>query len=80
MRGLALWVWHRIVGEPCCGNAVKSMQKSLRKLEKANEFQATKAANMRRVAEAAAKAEATAMVEARKAEQVRKNLASLLQA
>jgi hypothetical protein len=76
---LLMRIWYMIVGEPCSGNAVKSMEKSLRKLDKAAEFQAAKKERMKQMALAANEAAVRAAAEADRASRVRGNLAGLLE-
>ena len=53
-----LRLWYSLVGEPTRANAVRSMEKSLRKLETANAYQAAKAISMQEAAKSAALLEA----------------------
>jgi hypothetical protein len=79
MKNYFLRHWYKWFGEPSSAKAAKSMQKSLRKLNRATEYQAAKADTLTRVAEATQQAAVVASNEAAKAIRVRDKLKELFE-
>ncbi len=80
MMKLLQRIWYFFFGEPDHTNAVKSMNKALRKLERASAYQSEKAAAMEAAAVAAKQQAANAADAAKKAGRVREKLGDLLEA
>jgi hypothetical protein len=67
-------IWHRIVGEPTAADAIKLFNKSLKKLERACEFQSAKAVAAMEAAKLAEIAAEEAHNAAKHAERIKSRL------